>query len=285
MSDDWKEEPVAQGGDTEETVKEPDGSSGVVPIKSVERAAALLGLFSANETKLTLGEIARRLSMSRATAHRYCVSLRGTGLLHYDRSSNIYSLGPHIIELGTAAVHGLDILRVAGPYLERLVSLTNVTAVMSIWDGEAPVVVRVYEATNQLVTLSVRVGSRLPVFSSAQGRIYLAFSTGARRAHRSNPELERLEPELREIRQTGVAANAGVIPGVGVVAAPVFQGNEVAGTLALVGIADSIPEDPNSELASRLRDIAAQLSGVLGHDNSNFEGKIHPPQRGGQLTG
>jgi DNA-binding IclR family transcriptional regulator len=249
---------------TEEAAKAPAGPLGVVSIKSVERAAALLGLFSSNETELTLSEIASRLSMSRATAHRYCVSLRGTGLLHYDSSSNVYSLGPRIIELGTAAMNGLGILRVAGPYLERLVSLTNETAVMSIWDGQAPIVVRVCEATDRLVTLSVRVGSRLPVFSSAQGKVYLAFSANARRFHRSEPELKRLEPELKRIRQEGVAAHAGVIPGIGVVAAPVFQGDEVAGTLALIGMADTISEDPDSELAGRLREIAAELSDALG---------------------
>lgn len=261
---------IARDLDTTEGAAEaPASPLGVVSIKSVERAAALLGLFSANETELTLSEIASRLSMSRATAHRYCVSLRGTGLLHYDSSSNVYSLGPRIIELGTAAMNGLGILRVAGPYLDRLVSLTNETAVMSIWDGQAPVVVRVYEATNRLVTLSVRVGLRLPVFSSAQGKVYLAFSANARRFHRSEPELKRLEPELRRIRQKGVAALAGgVMPGIGVVAAPVFQGDEVAGTLALVGMAHTISEDPDSELAGRLREIAAELSDALGGDST-----------------
>lgn len=275
MVHDREEASIGQEVDTEETARVPEGPSGVVPIKSVERAAALLSLFSTNETELTLGEIAHRLSMSRATAHRYCVSLRGTGLLRYDSHANIYTLGPRIIELGTAALNGLGIIRIAGPYLERLVSLTNETAVMATWNGEAPVVVRVYEATDRLVTLSVRVGSRLPVFSSAQGKVFLAFSARARRAHSSNPELKRLEPELRKIQQEGIAIHAGVIPGVGVMAAPVFQGDEVAGTLALVGTADAIRHDTDSALAGRLRETAAELSGTLGRDNSSLEGKIH----------
>ena len=247
---------------------DPNGRSGVLPIKSVERAAALLSLFSTSETKLTLSEIARRLTMNRATAHRYCVSLRGTGLLHYDRSSNIYSLGPRIIEFGTAALYGLDIIKVAGPYLEQLMSLTNETVAMSIWDREAPVVVQVYEATDRLVTLSVRVGSRLPAFSSAQGKVYLAFSASARRVHQSNPELKRLEPELEEVRQNGIAVHAGIIPGIGAMAAPVFQGDEVAGTLALVGTADSISADSGPALADELKNIAAKLSDALGRDRS-----------------
>jgi DNA-binding IclR family transcriptional regulator len=46
-------------------------SSGVIPVKSVERATSLLSLFSADEKVLSLGEIACRLSMSRATADHH----------------------------------------------------------------------------------------------------------------------------------------------------------------------------------------------------------------------
>lgn len=251
----------------------PVAPSGVVPIQAVERAAALLSLFSSNETEMSLGEIARRLSMSRATAHRYCVSLRETGLLHHDSVRNVYSLGPRIIQLGTAASNGLGILRIAAPYLERLVSLTNETAVMSIWDGSAPVVVRVHEATDRVVSLSVRVGTQLPLLSSAQGKVYLAFSPDAKRVHGVESELKRLEPELRRIRQSGTAGHAGVIPGVGVVAAPVFQGQEVAGTLALVGTAAAVPEAPDSALADKLRGVAAELSGALGHTGGAVDGR------------
>jgi len=89
-------------------------SSGAIPIKSVERATSLLSLFSANDTVLSLGEIACRLSMSRATADRYCVSLRETGLLRHDPASNVYMLGPPIIMLGTATLSSLGFLKSPG---------------------------------------------------------------------------------------------------------------------------------------------------------------------------
>jgi DNA-binding IclR family transcriptional regulator len=84
--------------------------------------------------------------------------------------------------------------------------------------------------------MSVRVSSRLPVFSSAQGKVFLAFSPCARCVHRSKPDLKHLESELRRIRERGVAAHSGVISeDWGSRAAPVFQGDDVAGTLSLVG--------------------------------------------------
>ena len=57
--------------------------------------------------------------------------------------------------------------------------LTPITAnrwyhVLSVWDGEAPVVVRVDANTGRLVRIVVATGSRLPM-DSAQGRVFAAF--------------------------------------------------------------------------------------------------------------
>ena len=56
----------------------------------------------------------------------------------------------------------------------------------------------------------------------------------------------------------------------------------MAGTLTLVRMADAIRDDADLAVVGRLRETAAELSGALGHDNSTFERKIHPLQRGGQ---
>jgi DNA-binding IclR family transcriptional regulator len=238
-------------------------NGGVVPIQSVQRAAEFLRLFSAQETELTLGEITQRLNLSRATAHRYGLTLRGTGLIRYDPARGVYGLGPRIIELGTAALNSLAIVKIAGPHLERLSATTNETAVMTIWDGEAPVVVQVSDHTDRLVSLSVRVGSRLPVWASAQGMIYLALSGSARRVH-AGERLTALEPELAKIREHGFSVSDGVIEGITVVAAAVRVGDEVAGTLALVGTQAGLSGRAASRAAAVVRDIAGELAAELG---------------------
>ena len=216
--------------------------------QSVERAARLLSLFSVEEPELSLAELTARLETSKATAHRYATALRRAGLLRL--SAGGYTLGPRVVELAATALAGLRIVKVAGPYLERLVSEVNETAVLSIWDGEAPVVVRVDDNTDRLVRINVRTGSRLPL-DSAQGKVFRAF-------------LGDEGDELAAIRRDGVAFTARVVEGIAALGAPIFQGDEIAATMALVGTTASIPDEPGSDMATRLRETAAALTAELG---------------------
>jgi len=216
--------------------------------QSVERAARLLSLFSVEEPELSLAELTARLGTSKATAHRYATALRRAGLLR--ASPGGYTLGPRIIELAATALAGLRVVKVAGPYLERLVADVNETAVLSIWDGEAPVVVRVDDNTDRLVRINVRTGSRLPL-DSAQGKVFRAF-------------LGETGDDLDRVRSTRLAFNARIVEGIAALASPVFQGDEIAASMALVGTTAAITEDPDTVLARRLRDAAAGLSAELG---------------------
>jgi DNA-binding IclR family transcriptional regulator len=218
--------------------------------QSVERAARLLSLFSVDEPELTLGELTARLGTSKATAHRYATALRRAGFLR--SSGNTYTLGPRIVELAATALAGLRIVKVAGPYLERLVSDVKETAVLSIWDGEAPVVVRVDDNTDRLVRINVRAGSRLPL-DSAQGKVFRAYMTDAVD-----------DGDFEDVRRTGVAFNARIVEGIAALAAPVFQGEEIVATMALVGTTAAIRPEPGSPTARRLRETAAALSAELG---------------------
>jgi IclR family pca regulon transcriptional regulator len=217
--------------------------------QSVERAARLLSLFSVEEPELTLAELTSRLGTSKATAYRYATALRRVGLLRASRSG--YTLGPRIVELAATALAGLGIVKVAGPYLEALVAEANETAVLSVWDGEAPVVVRVEDNTTRLVRINVRTGSRLPL-DSAQGKVFDAFlNRGA-------------DAELEHVREAGLAFNERLVEGIAALAAPVFQGKEIVASMALVGTTAAIRDDHRSRPARQLRSSAAALSAELG---------------------
>src|SRR3954464_7075698 len=143
-------------------------------IQSVERAARMLGLFTVDEPQLMLSDLTARMGMSKATVHRYATALRNAGLLRF--TGGYYTLGPRVVELASAALAGLSVVKGARPYLERLVAETGETAVLSVWDGEAPVVVRVDDNSSRLVRIVVATGSRLPQ-DSAQGQVFRAFMT------------------------------------------------------------------------------------------------------------
>jgi DNA-binding IclR family transcriptional regulator len=217
-------------------------------IQSVERAARMLGLFTVDEPQLMLSDLTARMGMSKATVHRYATALRNAGLLRF--TGGYYTLGPRVVELASAALAGLSVMKVAGPYLERLVAATGETAVLSVWDGEAPVVVRVDDNSSRLVRIVVATGSRLPQ-DSAQGQIFRAFM-----------ERPGADPELDVIREARIAHYAAVVDGIAALATPVFQGEEIVATIALVGTTSSIEAD--GEMTALLRHAAENLSTELG---------------------
>lgn len=223
--------------------------------QSVERAVRLLGFFSPEEPELTLSQLTDRLGTSKATTHRYTLALRRVGLLRFESAAGVYSLGPRIVELAATALAGLRILRIAGPHMEQLVSTLNETVVLSIWDGESPVVVRVDDNTDRLVRIVVRTGSRLPRSSSAQGKVFLAFGAHA-------DELPRGERD--QILKSRVAINSQVVDGIRAIATPIFQDREITAAMAVVGTIVSLPEEPDSEMAACLRAAAEALSAELG---------------------
>ncbi len=239
---------------------------GVVPIQSVERAATMLGLFSPAEPELTLATLVERLGMSRATVHRYGMSLRSTGLLRYDEARGTYSLGARVIELGQTALSNLSIIKTATPHLERLSEATNETVVLSIWDGFAPIVVSVVDRTDRLVSLSIRTGSRLPVRTSAQGRLFLAHSAEARAAAADGGGNRAPEDDFDAIRHEGLAVSDGVIEGITVVAAPILQHDGIVATIAMVGRQDSGLDDLAAPAVDMLRTTARRIAAAAGSD-------------------
>jgi len=229
--------------------------SGTPLNRSIGRAARMLGLFSPEEPELTLATMTARLEINRATAHRYALALRHAGLLRYDRARQVYALGPRIVELAASALAGLRIIKIAGPHMERLVASTNETAVLSVWNGESPVVVRVDDNTDRIARIVVRTGTRLPP-ESAQGKVFHAFGAGA--------VTDMSSAELTRVRSTHIAVNSRVVQGIRAIATPVFQDTELTAAMAVVGTTASIPADPRSPLARQLRDAADVLSAELG---------------------
>ncbi|MFN2628370.1 MAG: IclR family transcriptional regulator [Gaiellaceae bacterium] len=223
--------------------------------QSVERAVRLLGFFSPEEPELSLSQLTQRLGTSKATTHRYTLALRRVGLLRFEPGAAVYSLGPRIVELAATALAGLRIVRIAGPTMERLVAELNETVVLSIWDGEQPVVVRVDDNTDRIVRIVVRTGARLPRADSAQGKVFLAFGPDSR---------ELSARERSRILETRVAVNSQVVEGIRAIATPIFQGGEVTAAMALVGTIASLPDDARSAPAARLRAAAESLSAELG---------------------
>ncbi|WP_181445352.1 IclR family transcriptional regulator [Micromonospora endophytica] len=247
-----------------EASEEPVGDAPA--IQTVQRAATILQAFSVERPRLTLNELTADLSISRATAHRYARALRAANLLRFDVGTATYTLGPQVLAMEAAARAALPIVTAAEPHLARLTRLTNLTSVLSIWNGEAPTVVRCMDDTTGDVRLSVRTGSLLDLTRSAQGRVLCAFLPTdevpvVARQLRLSAQLRKV---AEQVRRDGFAVNSPEDFGVRVLAAPVFERRRVVAALAVLGTSAALAGVAQATAAQTLREVARELSEELG---------------------
>jgi DNA-binding IclR family transcriptional regulator len=244
----------------------PVGSDPPPTIQAVQRAALILRSFTVGRPHLSLPELTARLGASKSTGHRYVTTLRAANLLRYDERSGRYSLGPKVLALAASARAALPILDAAEPCMHQLAEAVGETVVLSVWDGEAPTVVRSAVNASRIIRISVRPGARLGLTTSAQGRVFCTFLPpaevpGLTRLLHAYPELQ---DELGHIRASGISVNSPAINGVRAIAAPVLDNGTLVAVMAIVGTHATVPDGVDSPIARRLLEGAQALTHQLG---------------------
>jgi DNA-binding IclR family transcriptional regulator len=173
-----------------------------------------------------LKDLAAAAGMSPAKAHRYLVSLIRAGLAEQERDSARYRLGPLALELGMAALRGIDVLHLGGEVITDLRNEIDETVLLAVWGNMGPVVAR-WEESSRPVATNVRAGWVMPLANSATGRCFAAYLPAAVTSpllKLSTSEKKRYAARLEEIRAHGLSRVEGdLLPGVASVAAPVFK--------------------------------------------------------------
>jgi IclR family pca regulon transcriptional regulator len=140
-------------------------------VQSLERGLAVIRAFDADHPELTLSEVARATSLTRAAARRFLHTLVELGYVRSD--GRLFSLRPRVLELGYAYLSSLTLPEVAEPHMERLVASVRESSSMSVLDGDEVVyVARV--PTKRIMTVSISVGTRFPAYATSMGRVLLA---------------------------------------------------------------------------------------------------------------
>ncbi len=119
-------------------------------------------------------EIARELDMAKSSAHGILETLAGEKLVERNPSTGKYQLGLRLIELGNRAQLGLDICRIAAPFLKGLYLEFDETVHLTILDNDEVLYVDCIESQRRLRTYSV-IGVRAPLYCTSVGKAILAF--------------------------------------------------------------------------------------------------------------
>jgi IclR family pca regulon transcriptional regulator len=172
-------------------------------VQSLERGLSVIRAFSRERPSLTLTEIADHTNLTRAAARRFLITLRDLGYVNSD--GKLFSLSPRVLELGYSYLSSLPVWEIARPHLERLADVVRETTSASVLDGTDIVFVARVE-TKRIMSMTLGVGSRLPAWATAMGRVLLADLPQERiddyfRQVRLEPLSERTITDERELRR------------------------------------------------------------------------------------
>ena len=155
-------------------------------VQSLERGLSVIRAFSRDRSSLTLSEIADLTGLTRAAARRFLITLRELGYVESD--GGLFSLRPQVLELGYWYLSSLPVWEIARPHLEELADVVRETTSASVLDGADIVFVARVE-TKRIMSMTLGVGSRLPAWATAMGRVLLA-----------DLPAERLDDYFRQVR-------------------------------------------------------------------------------------
>jgi DNA-binding IclR family transcriptional regulator len=239
-------------------------------VTALARGLEVLSCFSAARPALSGTEIAGLLGLPQPTVWRLCRTMTKLGYLAVGSDERLRPALP-VLRLGYTILSELTPIELARPHLQELADAAEGAAGLAVRDGSDMRFVERCESHSQLL-MNLKVGSRVPVATSALGWAYLAgFPQDEREAllgqvrpdHRVWRAVEKpLRRALDAYASDGFIINDGVFhPGYNTAAAPVL-GSDGRPVFAInCGGAASILsiEKLRREIGPRLRDLAALL--------------------------
>ena len=242
-------------------------------IGSLRKGFFILESFPKLGPKLTLTELARATGMSLGATTKYVSTLQELGYLTRDPSDKKYRLTPKVLSFGFSMLQKMDLRTRVTPYLTEVCSEFGVGAQCAILD-EAEIVYVERLRSRALVALDLTVGSRLPAYCTALGRAILAFIEpdalkrifGKMDMVKTTPYTTaskgKLLKKLELVRQRGYAINIQeLVLGQSALAAPVFRGNKVEGSIGFSLPSDLMDQNKlRTSLIERMLEIADKTS-------------------------
>ncbi|MEZ5668339.1 MAG: IclR family transcriptional regulator C-terminal domain-containing protein [Alphaproteobacteria bacterium] len=140
-------------------------------VGSLARGLAVIQAFGADASRMTLTEVAERTGLTRAAARRFLLTLHQLGFVAYD--GKFFALTPKVLSLGFSYLSSLDFWEATRPYLEDVTHALNESCSAAVLDGADVVYVARSAARHRIMSVVLRIGSRLPAHATSMGQVLL----------------------------------------------------------------------------------------------------------------
>jgi len=247
---------------------------------AVERAFSILEIISESNQGLTNSDISRRLKLPKSSASYILRVMEKRGYLI--RTEGKYRLGLRIMSLARGQSAHVDVREVAKPILEKFVEKSRMSeAHLAVLDNGRAVYIEKVEAENSFIKMDIWVGHRLPVHTTAIGKVLVAYLPEQevikildlrgmeKKTRRSITDKKKFLRELEKVRDYGFAFdNEENSLNVRCLAAPVFNHNgEVVAALGTSTTILQLDKTHLPKVVELVKDAAQKVSRQIGYSD------------------
>lgn len=246
-------------------------------IASAAGTLAVLEVLGNAREPLPFAAVVEATKRPKGSVHRMLATLVNTGFVVQHPETARYALTLKLWRLGTVAVRDLEIVKIARPWQERLVTATDETVHLAVLNPSGDVIYISKVESPRSIRVQTQIGQLSPSWCTATGRSMLAFNPSVADRVLSQPlkprttktvtDPKRIRASLRDVAAKGYAVTKSENHlDMGGIAAPIRD--HTGGVIAASGVAI-----PAFRMDRRLIDrcipevvhTAEAISAELGH--------------------
>lgn len=259
-------------------------------VNSVLKAIKIMNLFNESETRLSLGEISRRLDIPKSTAHNLLKTLMSQRFIEKVEGDH-YALGTAPLSLTQNIRVNVEFRDPAAPLLRQLADSSHESVYLTIKDSDYSLYIYAVESPRRLLARTA-VGDRVLMHCTSVGKAILSYlpqeevrdivdRVGLPRFTEATiVDWDSLVREMETTRSRGFSLDQSEVePGIFCVGAPIFNARgRVFGSCSVSGTDPDIVQGRLSHLSQLVTHTAQQISRQMGFVPVRMSSRSHSYQ-------
>ena len=246
-------------------------------IKSIEKAFRILEILC-EEGEMSLSRLSKKTDLKKSNVHRLLATLIYLGYAKKDSATSLYSPTLKVFEIGNAILNRIELQPIVRPFLQELGRKFHETINLAVLDRWEVICIDKVESSESLRT-DIKVGTRVPAYSTASGKILLANLTEPQMndflKHRklvpltknTIRSLEQLRKVLTQIHVQGYGIDDEEFSeGIRCIAAPIKNSRgKVIAAISIAGPSIRMTHEKLAQLKEPILNTAKEVSKKLGY--------------------
>lgn len=244
-------------------------------VPAVETSFKILRLLSTDRFReSTLTEIANAIGASPSTCFRVLHLLEELSVVHYNKRTKRYTLGPYLVILGERAKEFMDYINICKPFLMKVRNHTGLTTVL-IQKVKSTRLASIDKIEGKEFSVNVSLGRRYGIGEGSFGMCFIAHLPPEKRdeylqhskiyQQKTDEEKAAYLKELDKVKEQGYAITYGdFTPGIFGIAAPIFnEEGDVILAISSFGSVASFKREQLAPMAEFIKNTAGEVSRKL----------------------